>query len=152
MLDECANLGELELLRKAVTLLRGYGLKVWMFFQDLSQLQGLYAETSKTMINNCGVLQTFGVSRKSAAQPLVSIMGQFSSADLQEMDRSHQVLSLSPGKPTMARLMRYYSDAAFAGRFRSNPLVGPPAPVHRGGVSRLVNGKIYPATGEGSIK
>jgi type IV secretion system protein VirD4 len=36
LLDECAQLGEFGPLRQSMTLLRGYGLQVWPFFQDLS--------------------------------------------------------------------------------------------------------------------
>ncbi len=44
LLDECAQLGELEEIRTAVTLLRGYGLRAWMFYQDLSQLEQRYKD------------------------------------------------------------------------------------------------------------
>src|SRR6202035_101470 len=78
ILDECANLGEMDILKKAVTLLRGYGLQVWMFFQDLSQLEFLYEGDFKTIVNNCGVMQAFGVSRLSGASALASIIGEYS--------------------------------------------------------------------------
>lgn len=123
MLDECANLGEMDVLRKAVTLLRGYGLQVWMFFQDLSQMESLYVQDFKTMINNCGVLQAFGISRRSGAQPLSSIIGQYQLNDLLHMDRAEQVLSIAPGKVRIARLFRYYKDRAFNGRHQDNPLI-----------------------------
>jgi type IV secretion system protein VirD4 len=38
ILDEAAQLGPLNELRTAVTLMRGYGLQTWTFWQDLSQL------------------------------------------------------------------------------------------------------------------
>jgi type IV secretion system protein VirD4 len=125
MLDECANLGSLDTLRKAVTLLRGFGLQVWMFFQDLSQLRALYGEDSKTMINNCGVLQSFGVSRRSAAEDVCRIIGGFKPESVTGMLPTQQLLSVAPAPPTFATLMRYYSNAAFAGRFDSNPLIRP---------------------------
>ena len=49
VLDEAAQLGELPHLRQAITLLRGYGLQTWSFWQDASQLQMLYAHDWKTM-------------------------------------------------------------------------------------------------------
>ena len=42
LLDEAAQLGTLPQLRQAITLLRGYGVRVWSFWQDLSQLINLY--------------------------------------------------------------------------------------------------------------
>ncbi|MEZ5403175.1 MAG: type IV secretory system conjugative DNA transfer family protein [Bryobacteraceae bacterium] len=134
ILDECANLGEMEVLRKAVTLLRGYGLQVWMFFQDLAQLQNLYPD-SGTMINNCGVLQAFGLGRSSAAEPLARLVGSIKANDLIHLDDRQQLLSIVPGRAVIARLLRYFNDDAFAGRFDPNPLVEDS--LHRSSVPRL---------------
>jgi type IV secretion system protein VirD4 len=142
MLDECANLGELELLRKAVTLLRGYGLQVWMFFQDLAQMEMLYVGDSKTMINNCGVMQTFGMARRSAAEPLSRIIGTYGTSYLQKLDRNHQILSIAPGKTSVARLMRYYADGAFAGRYEQNLMIRAQASRPAGAISRLIDSEL----------
>lgn len=123
ILDECANLGSLDVLKKAVTLLRGYGLQVWMFFQDLAQLKYLYDADYLTMINNCGVLQTFGMSRKASAQPIANILGKYRMSELMSLDRTQQIVSLSPGKTRIANLLKYYKDDAFSGRFDENPLI-----------------------------
>lgn len=123
VLDECANLGEMDVLRKAVTLLRGYGLQVWMFFQDLSQMEALYKSDFKTMINNCGVLQAFGISRLSVANPLATIIGEYKDSDILSLDQTQQILSIAPGKVRVARLLKYYKDNAFSGRYSQNPLI-----------------------------
>lgn len=123
ILDECANLGRMDALSKAITLMRGYGLQVWMFFQDLSQLEDLYPLESTTMINNCGILQAFGISRKSGAKPLASIIGQMTANDILSLGHTQQVLSISPGKIRRARLIQYYKDDAFKGLFEDNPLI-----------------------------
>ena len=123
ILDECANLGELDALRKAVTLLRGYGLQVWMFFQDISQLIHLYQHDHQTMLNNCGVLQSFGAARLSASKPISALIGTYTANDILKLDRTQQVLSVSPGKVRTAKLFKYYEDGAFAGRFDANPLI-----------------------------
>src|SRR5687767_7137009 len=52
LLDEAAQLGSLPILRQAVTLLRGYGLQVFTFWQDLSQLELLYPRDWPTILNN----------------------------------------------------------------------------------------------------
>lgn len=122
ILDECANLGEMDVLRKAVTLLRGYGLQVWMFFQDLSQMQILYPDY-KTLINNCGVLQTFGISRMSASAPLSKVIGTYKSAEILALDKSQQIISVSHGKVRTAGLLKYFSDEGFTDRFDDNPLI-----------------------------
>jgi len=130
-LDECANLGSLDVLRKAVTLLRGYGLQVWMFFQDLSQLETLYPGDFRTMTNNCGVIQAFGISRLSAARPLAQIIGEYGEGDILGLDRTQQILSIAPTGVRVARIFKYYRDPAFAGRFDDNPLTARPLDSHR---------------------
>jgi type IV secretion system protein VirD4 len=125
MLDECANLGQLTLLRKAVTLLRGYGLQVWMFFQDMSQLSFLY-EDMDTFVNNCGVVQAFGMARLLSAKVVASTLGVYNAQDLMRLDRSQQVVSFAPGSVKACKSFRYYSDPAFANRFDINPLIVKP--------------------------
>jgi len=122
LLDECAQLGRLDALRKAITLLRGYGLQVWMFFQDFSQLKSLYTTECPTIINNCGVFQTFGVTRNFAAEPIIKIIGKYKPLDLVQLNKTQQVLSLSNKETKIMRLMNYLEDGAFAGRYAKNPL------------------------------
>jgi len=124
LLDECAQLGALDELRKAVTLLRGYGLQVWMFFQDVSQLRSLYEEDSFTILHNCGVVQAFGISHYSAAQEIAKIVGRYRANDITNLDITQQLLLTSSRIPHVARKMCYYSDKAFAGKFSPNPLFG----------------------------
>ena len=37
-----AQLGSLPMMKQAVSLLAGYGMSIWMVWQDLSQLKALY--------------------------------------------------------------------------------------------------------------
>lgn len=60
LLDEVAQLGTLPLLITATTLLRGYGVQVWTFWQDIAQLRANYPQDWPTIINNTKVLQIFG--------------------------------------------------------------------------------------------
>lgn len=60
LLDEVAQLGRMESLVLAKTLLRGYGVQVWSFWQDISQLQANYPADWPTVLNNCRVVQVFG--------------------------------------------------------------------------------------------
>ncbi|GAA4160271.1 hypothetical protein GCM10022251_38110 [Phytohabitans flavus] len=122
MLDECAQLGSLDELKKAITLMRGYGLQVWMFFQDYSQIRSLYPSDYATMVNNCGVFQTFGVPRNAAAILLAEAIGKDAPLDLVQLDRTQQIISLSTEDARILRLMNYLSDGLFAGRFDENPL------------------------------
>jgi type IV secretion system protein VirD4 len=60
LIDEAAQMGRMELMLQAMTLLRGYGLQCWSFWQDLSQLQGVYPETWQTILSNTSAIQMFG--------------------------------------------------------------------------------------------
>ncbi len=123
ILDECANLGQLSSLKKAVTLLRGYGLQVWMFFQDMAQVEDLYPIDYKTMINNCGVLQAFGFSRMSAAAPLAKTIGKYSEEELLNLDKTQQIISIAPGNVYISNKMKYFSDTFFKGKSSINSLI-----------------------------
>jgi len=124
LLDECAQLGNLSALRQAVTLMRGYGLQVWMFFQDLSQMKRLYADDWETMVNNCGVMQTFGLNTHLVASGMAEMMGGVKADDLRFLPAELQV-TVTPGQPPMiARRPDYLTDKVFAGRFDPNPLYG----------------------------
>ncbi|WP_299971362.1 type IV secretory system conjugative DNA transfer family protein [uncultured Roseobacter sp.] len=119
MLDECAQFGTLDELRRAVTLLRGFGLQVWMFFQDLSQLTHLYAD-SASLINNCGVVQVFGMGRRIDAEPIELMLG-VPADDLLSLDNTQQVVSFAGNKPQTLRRLNYLRDYTLLRRAAANP-------------------------------
>jgi type IV secretion system protein VirD4 len=124
LLDECAQLGMLEHLRTAVTLLRGYGLRTWMFFQDLSQLKRLYYGDWETMVANCGVVQAFGLNRAVGNEDLAKTLGFHDSKAVFEMlriSRNHQIASIDGHDPRLLSLSRYYEDACFRDRAGRDP-------------------------------
>ena len=60
LMDEASQLGNFAPLVQAITLGRGYGVRVHSFWQDLSQLMTCSPTEWRTIINNCGVKQAFG--------------------------------------------------------------------------------------------
>jgi type IV secretion system protein VirD4 len=121
LLDECANLGELPVLRKAVTLMRGYGLQVWMFFQDVSQLIALYPNDWQTMINNCGMFQTFGNTYALQGADLGKIIPGLENERILEIGRDTQILSIGRKGTIFARKLNYLTDKYFEDRAKPNP-------------------------------
>lgn len=121
VLDEAAQLGELPQLRQAVTLLRGYGLQTWSFWQDASQLQLLYPRDWKTMVNNCRVLQCFGALNQVAADGMSELTGFADGAAVLDLAPDEMVLQLAGDEAVVARLPNYLSDPAFSGTFDANP-------------------------------
>jgi type IV secretion system protein VirD4 len=120
LLDECAQLGTLPHLRTALTLLRGYGVQVWTFWQDLSQLRHLYPQDWETVLNNSAVVQAFGVSNGWMARGLGDVLG-VEADDLLRLAPEEQVL-LRPGQAAqVTRRVDYLTNRVFAGLAAPNP-------------------------------
>ena len=123
IIDEAAQLGHLSILRQAKTLLRGYGLQAWSFWQDLSQIKQHYQTEWATILNNCAVLQLFGVSSYMMANSFGQLVGA-SARDIRNVARHEQILVLNGQKPVRAKRLDYLTDRQFHGSFDPNPLYG----------------------------
>ncbi|MEO8148769.1 MAG: type IV secretory system conjugative DNA transfer family protein [Bacteroidia bacterium] len=120
ILDECAQLGYFPFLNTAITLLRAFGLQTWSFWQDLNQLFSNYDKQSRTIINNCGVLQTFGINNADAARQLSEYLN-VSIEDVLNLKKDEQLILLNGSKLLRAGRMDYLNDPFFEGKFTSNP-------------------------------
>ncbi len=125
ILDEAAQLGELPHLRQAITLLRGYGLQTWSFWQDASQLQALYPRDWQTMVNNCRVLQCFGALNLVAAEDMAKLTGFGTGSAVLDLKADEMILQLAGDQSVVAQLPNYLRDPAFAGAFDANPYHDP---------------------------
>lgn len=76
LLDEFANLGPMAPVKRAVSLMAGYGIRVWTFLQDLTQLKGLYPRDWETFVANADVIQAFGVTDQTTAEYLSKMVGR----------------------------------------------------------------------------
>lgn len=121
MLDEAAQLGSLDQLRQAITLMRGYGMQTWSFWQDLSQLRNLYPSDWETMYNNCQVHQSFGFTNLKAAEAAADISGFYDPLEVLELDVDEMILSIAGDEAVIARKPHYLTDPAFRGTFSDNP-------------------------------
>ena len=131
ILDEAAQLGTFDGLRRAITLMRGYGLQTWSFWQDPSQLQNLYPNDWPTMVNNCRAVQCFGANTMLAAEAMARLVGYDLPMQLLELEDNEILLQLSGDLPVIARLPNYLSDPVFAGMFDANPYHDPGRPVQK---------------------
>lgn len=121
ILDEAAQLGSLDQLRQAVTLMRGYGLQTWSFWQDLSQLRNLYPADWETMYNNCQVHQSFGFTNLTSARAAADIAGFYDALELLRLDADEMILSIAGDEAVIARKPNYLTDPAFDGLYAENP-------------------------------
>jgi type IV secretion system protein VirD4 len=76
LLDEIAQLGHLQPVEQALTLLRGYGVRLWLLCQDLAQLRAAYRAMSDSLLANAAVLQAFGTNDLATADYLSRRTGQ----------------------------------------------------------------------------
>lgn len=131
VLDEAAQLGTFDSLRRAITLMRGYGLQTWSFWQDASQLQHLYPNDWPSMVNNCRSVQCFGANTMLAARSMSALVGYHAPEQLLELEDDEMLLQLSGDLPVLARLPNYRTDPVFAGMFDANPFHDAARPVER---------------------
>ncbi len=109
--DEIGNLGRLEALLLATTLLRTGGLTVWSFWQNAAQLQ-IYGPQANTLVDNVGVIQIFGLRNYRMAQDLANVIGGISADELLRLPRNEQIL-LVESSLRRCRQVRHYDDREF---------------------------------------
>jgi type IV secretion system protein VirD4 len=125
VLDEAAQLGSFNELRQAVTLLRGYGLQTWSFWQDASQLQHLYPHDWQTMINNSKVVQCFGANTLLAARSMADLVGHPDPLGVLQLPPDEMLLQVAGDEAVVAKLPNYRADPAFGTLFDTNPYHDP---------------------------
>jgi type IV secretion system protein VirD4 len=121
ILDEAAQLGPLDELRTAVTLMRGYGLQTWTFWQDLSQMRILYPTDWQTMLNNCAVLQAFGPNNLRAAEDVAAMLGALNGREFLALEADEMLLQIAGDEAVVAARPNYLRDPPFKGLFAENP-------------------------------
>jgi type IV secretion system protein VirD4 len=113
LVDEVGNLGKMDALLTAATLMRSWGLSLWTFWQNASQLQ-IYGAQANTLVDNAGVIQVFGVRNQRMAQDIANIIGGIAPEQIMKMRPDEQLL-LIESKLLRAKQSRHYSDIAFTG-------------------------------------
>ncbi|WP_299682812.1 type IV secretory system conjugative DNA transfer family protein [uncultured Roseobacter sp.] len=76
ILDEFAALDRLQMVEEAFGLMAGFGMRIWIILQDLSQVQDLYKTRWQTFLANAGVIQIFGINEPLTAEYFSRYMGQ----------------------------------------------------------------------------
>ena len=75
LLDEFSQLGRMQSIEEAISLVRGYGAVFWLIIQDLSQLKFAYKEKWQTFLANTAK-QFFGTADYETAKYISDMMGQ----------------------------------------------------------------------------
>ena len=74
LIDEFPALGYMKNIEVGIGYLAGYGVSLWLFIQDLSQLQDNYPKWA-TFISNCAVRMAFGTNDIETAKTLSEMLG-----------------------------------------------------------------------------
>lgn len=119
VVDEAAQLGRMEQILMASSLLRGYGLRVWTFWQSVGQMERLYGPASREFIDNAGTLSVFGVANGTSATAAAALTGW--QGDLLGIKRSRQIIAQAGKAPRLAGRVNYLRDPRFRGMFDPNP-------------------------------
>lgn len=111
--DEIGNLGRLDALLTAATLLRSWGLTLWTFWQNAAQLQ-IYGSQANTLVDNAGVIQVFGARNRRMAQDFANLVGGITPDDILNMPPDEQII-LIEGSPIRCKQVRHYNDERLFG-------------------------------------
>jgi type IV secretion system protein VirD4 len=74
LIDEFPALGYMENIEEGIGYLAGYGISLWVFIQDMSQLKASY-DKWESFIANCAVRAAFGTNDLETAKTLSDMLG-----------------------------------------------------------------------------
>lgn len=120
ILDEAAALGENEYIANFITQCRGYGVRIWMFWQDLQQLMRYYKNDYKSIINNCGVIQLFGILTYNAAHELY-LLTNIKPEIIRNMAPENQIVLIENKEYINISRPDYLLNVMFEGKYDPNP-------------------------------
>jgi type IV secretion system protein VirD4 len=75
LLDEAGHLGRVKALENAVSLARGYGVRLWFIFQSMGQLTRCFGDAATDFLNNIDTQQYFGVNTVQTAEEISKRIG-----------------------------------------------------------------------------
>ncbi len=133
IIDECAQLGKFDALPTAVTLARGYGMRVWAFFQDMSQLKRMYPSEWQAVVTSSAVMQVFGVPNHLMARELADVIGDLSAEELRKLPADQQAVMFARGGASKASLLDYLKDPEFRAAWDPNPMFNGGGDAQQGG-------------------
>ena len=120
--DEVGALGQLDQLRTAFTVMRGYGVRVFIYLQDLTQLKRIFPQDWETVVNNAGMIQTFNLSNHLMARQMGELFGSdLRPEDLLRLGPDEQIVLFHGGRWKRCIKVDYLTDPIFKGRFQANP-------------------------------
>jgi type IV secretion system protein VirD4 len=75
LVDECAHIGKMQALEDAVTLMRGMGIRLWLFFQSIEQVKKCFGDNAGTVLDNLSTQQYFSITSLETAKAVSERIG-----------------------------------------------------------------------------
>jgi type IV secretion system protein VirD4 len=121
LIDEAWHLGYLPELEMATTLMRGYGVRLWSFWQDLEQIASRYPKAHATILNNTSTICGFGFHNSAAQKTFADRLG-FPDWAHTPLKPRLALLHRAGQRGQLINLERYYEMEPFQGLWRAAPL------------------------------
>lgn len=113
MMEEFATLGHMEIMERAAAYFPGFGVKLWVVLQDITQLQHYYKSGWETFLGNAGLLQFFAngdeETLRYAASRMEKLIAPFELRTAFSRQRHSQLL-LMEGMPPAAALRLEHTE------------------------------------------
>lgn len=120
LLDEFSSLGHMASIETAAGFSAGFGVKLWVIIQDLSQLKRHYKEGWETFLGNAGVVQAFANSDQTTLEYISKRLGD---VEVTQSTKNTTVsLTASTSDPGEAHRMQGVMQNRGAMSLLANPL------------------------------
>ena len=108
LIHEAAALGKMQLIEDALCQLRGYGIRMWLFFQSMYQVHKCYGDGAATIFDNLDTQQYFGLTSYAAAEEVSKRIGDatIGIATYNESDGTSHPTGSGPQGPTPGSVSR----------------------------------------------
>ncbi len=97
MLDEFPALGYMPRITNGLTYLGGYGVRMWLFCQDIGQLERIYGEETRSILSNCK-MRVFMTPNDPQTAELISVMSGMTTVPTWQADPRGEGWHVSTGE------------------------------------------------------
>jgi len=153
LMDELPAIGRVDLFHKAISYIRGYGMKALIIIQDMKQLKAAYGENNSFLgnmttsiyystndvdtaqyiekrIGNTTVLTTSKSYKGGGFLPSVSYSKSYAgrplitAGEIHNLDKNTSIILKAGDKPIKGKLAKWFEDKGFQDRFKRYPKLG----------------------------
>jgi type IV secretion system protein VirD4 len=130
MMEEFATLGHMEIMERAAAYFPGFGVKLWVILQDITQLQRYYKTGWESFLGNAGLLQLFAngdeETLRYAAGRLEKLIAPFELRTAFSRQRHSQLLLMEGVAPAAAMRLSHQDVATIRQNLERQQEAAPP--------------------------